>query len=60
MVILIIIIIIIITQLNDSIKFFTIYAPTHHLQVPIQTQNSVDTGNYIKNKHSIKTLATYQ
>jgi hypothetical protein len=33
--------------------------PSQQLQAQLQTQHSVDTGNYIKDKHNIKTTATY-
>jgi hypothetical protein len=49
---LIIIIIIII------IKFFIINMPSQRLQGQLQTQHSVDTGNYIKGKQRIRTTAT--
>jgi hypothetical protein len=42
----------------NSIKFFIIYVPSQQLQGQLQTQHSVDTGNYIKDKHNIIT-ATY-
>jgi hypothetical protein len=33
--------------------------PSQQPQGQLQTQHSVDTGSYIKGKHSIKTTATY-
>jgi hypothetical protein len=48
------IIIIIIIIIN-----FIIYVPSQQLQGQLQTQHSVDTGNYIKDKHNMKTTATY-
>jgi hypothetical protein len=38
----------------SSIQFFIIYVPSQQLQGQLQTQQSVDTGNYIKDKHYIK------
>jgi hypothetical protein len=51
---LIIIIIIIIIQ------FFIIYVPSQQLQGQLQTQHSVDTGNYIMDKHNIKRKRNYR
>jgi hypothetical protein len=34
------------------------YVPSQQLQGHLQTQHSVDTGNYIRDKHNIKTTAT--
>jgi hypothetical protein len=36
------------------IQFFIIYVPSQQLQGQLQTRRSVDTGNYIKDKHNIK------
>jgi hypothetical protein len=36
------------------IQFSIIYVPTEQLQGQLQTQHSVDTGNYILDKHYIK------
>jgi hypothetical protein len=33
--------------------------PSQQLQGQLQTQHSVDTGNYIKDKHNMKTTAIY-
>jgi hypothetical protein len=33
------------------IQFFIIYVPIQQLQGQLQTQHSVDTGKYIKDKH---------
>jgi hypothetical protein len=38
----------------NSIQFFTIYEPSQQLQDQLQTQHSVDTSNYIMDKHKIK------
>jgi hypothetical protein len=46
--IIVIIIIIIIIQ------FFIFYVPSQQLQGQLQTQHSVDTGNYIMDKHNMK------
>jgi hypothetical protein len=40
---------------SNSIQFFVLYVPTQQLQSKLQTQNSVDTSNYIKDKHNINT-----
>jgi hypothetical protein len=42
-----------------SVQFFIIYVPSQQLQGQLQTQHSVDTGNYIKDKRNIKTTATH-
>jgi hypothetical protein len=39
---------------NNSIQFFIIYVPSQQLQCQLQIQHSVDTGNYIMDKHYIK------
>jgi hypothetical protein len=39
---------------NNSIQFFIIYVPSQQLQGQLQTQQSVDTSNYIMGKHNIK------
>jgi hypothetical protein len=39
---------------NNSIQFFIIYVPSQQLQGQLQTQHSVDTGNYIMDRHNIK------
>jgi hypothetical protein len=41
---------------NNSIEFFIICVPSQQLQGQLQTQHSVDTGNYIKDKHNIRTI----
>jgi hypothetical protein len=38
---------------NNSIKFFIIFVPGQQLQGQLQTQHSVDTGNYIMGRHNI-------
>jgi hypothetical protein len=45
--------------LENSIQFFIINVPSQQLQGQLQTQHSVDTGNSIKEKHNMKTTATY-
>jgi hypothetical protein len=45
---------------NNSIQFFIIYAPSQQPQGQLQTQHSVDTGNYIKDKHNIKSKKNYR
>jgi hypothetical protein len=40
------------------IQFFIIYVPSQQLQGQYQTQHSVDTGNYIKDKHNMEITAT--
>jgi hypothetical protein len=37
---------------NNSIQFFIIYVPSQQLKDQLQTQHSVDTGNYIMDKHN--------
>jgi hypothetical protein len=44
---------------NNAIQLFIIYLPSQQLQSQLQTQHSVDTGNYIKEKRNIKTTAIY-
>jgi hypothetical protein len=39
---------------NNSIQFFIIYVPSQQLQGQLQTQHSVDTSNYIMDKHNLK------
>jgi hypothetical protein len=38
---------------NNSIKFFIVYVPSQQLQGQLQTQHSVYTGNYIKDKQNM-------
>jgi hypothetical protein len=45
---------------DDSIKFFIIYVPSQQLHGQLQTQRSVDTGNYIMEKHNIKPKINYR
>jgi hypothetical protein len=47
------------TCTNNSIQSFIIYVTSQPLQGQLQTQHSVDTGNYIKGKHNMKKTATY-
>jgi hypothetical protein len=42
------------------IQFFIIYVPSQQLQGQLQTQHSVDTGNYIMGKHNIKSKTNYR
>jgi hypothetical protein len=39
---------------------FIIYLPSQQLQGQLQTQHSVDTGNYIMDKHNIKPKINYR
>jgi hypothetical protein len=39
---------------------FIIYVPSQQLQGQLQTQHSVDTGNYIMDKHNIKSKINYR
>jgi hypothetical protein len=39
---------------NNSVKFFIIYVMSQERQGQLQTQHSVDTDNYITDKHNIK------
>jgi hypothetical protein len=39
---------------NNLIQFFIIYMPSQQIQGQLQTQHSVDTSNYIMDKHNIK------
>jgi hypothetical protein len=45
---------------NNSIQLFIIYAPNQQLQGQLQTENSVDTSNYIMDKHNIKSKTNYR
>jgi hypothetical protein len=36
------------------IQFFIIYVPNQQLQGQLQTHHSIDTSNYIVDKHNIK------
>jgi hypothetical protein len=42
------------------IQFFIIYVPSQQLQGQLQTQHSVDTSNYIMDKHDIKSKTNYR
>jgi uncharacterized protein YxeA len=46
------------TLFSYTIRFFNFYVPSQQLQDQLQIQLSVDTGNYIKDNHNIKTRAT--
>jgi hypothetical protein len=41
-------------------QFFSIYVRCQQLQGALQTQHSVDTGNYIMDKHNIKAKINYR
>jgi hypothetical protein len=43
----------------NSVQFFIIYVPSQQPQGQLQTQHSVDTGNYILDKHNIKSKINY-
>jgi hypothetical protein len=45
---------------NSSIEFFIIYLPSQQLQGPLQTQHSVDTGNYIVEQYNIESKVNYR
>jgi hypothetical protein len=47
----------IILQLNE---FFIIYMPSQQLQSQLQTQHSVDTGNYIVEQYNIDSKRNYR
>jgi hypothetical protein len=51
---------IIIYSNNNSIQFFIIYVPSQQLQDQLQTEHSVDTGNYIMDKHNMKSKTNYR
>jgi hypothetical protein len=40
----------------NSIQFFIIYVPTQQLQGQLQTQHSVDNGNYGQTQHNDKDI----
>jgi hypothetical protein len=42
------------------IYFFIIYEPNQQLQGQLQTQHSVYTGNYVMDKHNMKSKANYR
>jgi hypothetical protein len=44
----------------NSIQFFIIYVPSQQLQSQLQTQHSVDTSNYIMDRHNIKSKTNYK
>jgi hypothetical protein len=39
---------------HNSVQFFIIYVPSQQLQEQLQAEYSVDTGNYIMDKHNTK------
>jgi hypothetical protein len=41
-------------------QFFIIYVPSQQPQGQLQTQHSVDTGNYIMDKHSVESKTNYR
>jgi hypothetical protein len=43
-----------------TIQFFIIYVLSQQLQGQLQTQHSVDTGNYIMDRHDIKSKTNYR
>jgi hypothetical protein len=45
---------------NNSIEFLIIYVPSQQLLAQLQTRHSVDTGNYIMDKHNIKSKINYK
>jgi hypothetical protein len=45
---------------NNSIQFFIIYVPSQQPQGQLQTEHSVDTNNYIMDKHNIKSKTNYR
>jgi hypothetical protein len=45
---------------DNSIQFFIIYVASQQLQGQLQTQHSVDTSNYIMDKHNIKSKTNYR
>jgi hypothetical protein len=45
---------------NNSVQFFIIYVPSQQPQGQLQTQHSVDTSNYIMDKHNIKSKTNYR
>jgi hypothetical protein len=40
--------------IDSILQFFIIYVPSQQLQGQLQTQHSVDTSNYLMDKHKIK------
>jgi hypothetical protein len=45
---------------NTIIQFFIIYVPSQQPQGQLQTEHSVDTGNYIMDNHNIKSKTNYR
>jgi hypothetical protein len=45
---------------DNSIQLFIMYMPSQQLQGQLQTQHNVDTGNYIMDKHNIKSKTNYR
>jgi thioredoxin reductase len=43
-----------------AIQFFIIYVPSQQTQGQLQTQHTVDTSNYIMDKHNIKSKTNYE
>jgi cell division protein FtsL len=48
------IVVVVIMTMTVSVQFFIIYVPSQQLQGQLQTQHTVDTGNYIKDKQKHK------
>jgi hypothetical protein len=44
----------------NSVQLFIIYVPSQQPQDQLQIQHSVDTGNYIMDKHNIKSKSNYK
>jgi hypothetical protein len=44
----------------SSIQSVIIYVPSQQLQGQLQTKHSVDTSNYIMDKHNIKSKTNYK
>jgi hypothetical protein len=47
-----------ILYISFTIQFFIMYMQSQQLQGQLQTPRSVDTSNYIMDKHNIKTTTT--
>jgi hypothetical protein len=47
-------------MLFNSVQLFIIYVPSQQPQGQLQTQHSVDTSNYIMDKHYIKSKTNYR
>jgi hypothetical protein len=51
---------IVMTFMMPVIQFFIIYMPSQQLEDQLQTEHSVNTGNYIMDKHNIKSKTNYR